>query len=204
MRLHDAVSRRNSGYATIVEHCEGGTLFDYVIMNGKVGEQDCVVLFRELLLCVRAIHQCSCLHRNIKTEKIMFLAPDTFPEFRLGGFSRACRVEDATTSFMSVFCNQDVAPETSRMDGRKQGYYSDVWSLGVLFFVCIAGSNPFDIGDKIKIRESDMKTFKASKPKGVSTGGLEFVKSILHLDPSKRPTIDQILRHPWLAQHRLG
>ncbi|XP_023287298.1 serine/threonine-protein kinase Chk2-like, partial [Seriola lalandi dorsalis] len=82
------------------------------------------------------------------------------------------------------------------------GLAVDAWSLGVLLFVCLGGYPPFhesfgrqSITDQIVRGEF---TMVQSKWKHVSDQAKDVVRKLLVVDPSKRMTIEEALRHPWL------
>ena len=185
----------------ITDLCKGGELFERLV-NGPIKEQECKVIFRDLLRCIEAVHQSGYLHRNIQPENI-FMLDNSSNKFRLGGFSLACKIERASDA-----CGAPgyVAPEVISGE-RKRGGYScpaDVWSLGVVFFICLFGYPPF-FGDSDKEQMMAIKTEEPAFPQSpnapnVSSQAVDFVKSIIgEKDEYKRPDIRTLLNSPFLA-----
>jgi serine/threonine protein kinase len=183
----------------ITELCPGGELFFRIQEHGKMAPADCVMLFRELLKTVRAVHDCGYLHRNIQPENIFLLSTSLKNyTFRLGGFSLAARMEVCTD-----VCGAPgyVAPEI--ISKLAYGPPADVFSLGVVFFICLFGYPPFYSNDgndqvvfrQIKSGNADFNNVPASAPRDA----VDFCHSIITVvDPSRRPTIEQLLCHPFL------
>jgi calcium-dependent protein kinase len=96
-----------------------------------------------------------------------------------------------------------VAPEVLKKSYSSQ---CDLWSLGVITFILLAGYMPFS-GDEAtqsaKILEGNF-TLKPERWANVSDGALGFVKSLLKVDPHERLTAETALEHPWIAKRGLA
>merc|ERR1719230_1112242 len=93
-----------------------------------------------------------------------------------------------------------VAPEVLRRDYTSQ---CDLWSLGVISFILLAGYMPF-FGPESKIRSAICRgNFEMKKDKwaNISDSAKDFVKSLLAVNPRSRLTAEQALQHPWIAKH---
>lgn len=87
--------------------------------------------------------------------------------------------------------------------GKKyHGLTVDIWSCGVILFALICGYLPFEDPNTAllykKILNGDYTI-----PKFVSNEGRDLIKSILNTDPTKRFTIDDIRKHPWMSAVKL-
>lgn len=103
----------------------------------------------------------------------------------------------------------DVAPEI--LENSKHRRYTkavDVWSLGVVLYICLCGfppfsdelytpENPYTLAQQIK-----MARFDYPSPYWDSVGdpALDLIDKMLMIDPEKRATIDECLEHPWITQ----
>lgn len=99
-----------------------------------------------------------------------------------------------------------VAPEVLK----KQGYdlACDIWSLGVLLYIMLDGETPFastpnDSSDMILARIDSGpidRLLESGKWTTISNEVKYLIRQMLHINPQKRPSAAQILRHPWLCQ----
>lgn len=102
----------------------------------------------------------------------------------------------------------DVAPEILQ-DTRRRQYTKavDVWSLGVVLYICLCGFPPFS--DELRTRENPytlaqqikMGKFDYPSPYWDSVGdpALDLIDRMLTVDVEKRITVDQCLEHPWMT-----
>jgi Serine/threonine protein kinase len=87
--------------------------------------------------------------------------------------------------------------------GKKyHGLTVDIWSCGVILFALICGYLPFEDPNTAllykKILNGDYTI-----PKFVSNEARDLLKNILNTDPTKRYTIEDIRRHPWMNMVKL-
>lgn len=82
---------------------------------------------------------------------------------------------------------------------KKQTYDSsvDIWSIGVLAFEFMTGRPPFE-SESYDMTTHRIKNKEMQFPDYISNEAKDFVCHILQIDPNERPSIDQILEHPWI------
>lgn len=102
----------------------------------------------------------------------------------------------------------DVAPEILQSSKhRKYARPVDVWSLGVVLYICLCGfppfsdelntpQNPYTLSDQIKEGRFD---FPAPYWDSVGDPALDLIEQMLVVDPTKRITIEKALKHPWVT-----
>uniref|UniRef100_A0A1B6I5R0 Protein kinase domain-containing protein n=2 Tax=Homalodisca TaxID=139475 RepID=A0A1B6I5R0_9HEMI len=110
-----------------------------------------------------------------------------------------------TNTDLKTMCGTPVytAPEILMTQGT--GFYThqvDVWSLGVMLFLCLSGKLPFskDRSPLPVVEQIVRVSYSMSGPewRGVSPQAASLIRRMLKADPNQRITIEQILAHPWL------
>lgn len=196
-------------YYLVMELVPGGDLMDFVAANGAIGEDATQVITKQILDGIAYVHRLGISHRDLKPDNILIMQDDPII-VKITDFGLAKISDNAT--FMKTFCGTlaYVAPEiitgkhelVQQLD--KENNYSnlvDIWSLGCLVYVLLTSHLPFNgktqtqMFQKIKsgeFHESPLNSYQ------VSAEGRDFLKCCLQVDPSKRFTAAQALKHPWL------
>lgn len=151
-------------------------------------------------------HERNIVHRDIKPENILLL--DHELNIKIADFGLAKIIGEE--SFTSTLCGTPsyVAPEILEPGNRRRYTRAvDVWSLGVVLYICLCGFPPFS--DELCTRENPytlsqqirMGRFDYPSPYWDSVGdpALDLIDRMLTVDVEKRITIDECLEHPWLT-----
>lgn len=188
----------------VLEFLPGGDLMDYIMRKGKLSEYETTKIIQQVLDALVYCHKIGIAHRDIKPENIL-LTKDEPPIAKLTDFGLAKMVEPG--SFLKTFCGTltYVAPEVISMHGRIAGAYStavDMWSVGCVTFIMLAGSMPFIAEGQ----EAMMQVIQEGNYDDaildeieLSGAGLDFIESLLRVNPASRMTGEQALDHPWLS-----
>lgn len=178
----------------VMEYIRGRDLRRYLRKSGliKLPEEKARCIFRELVEAVQFCHHMGIIHGNLKPDNIL-MDHEVHP--KLSNFGRGLRFlpgQEVTACRGTLhYC----APEVF-LKKNYQGPPLDVWSLGVILCEMVDGKCPFH-GKKKQVIEDALKgRYKFSWP--VSTELQCLVKGLLNPDPSLRPTLQQVLQHPWL------
>ena len=96
-----------------------------------------------------------------------------------------------------------VAPEIIRE--KPYGLEVDMWSCGVIVFILLGGYPPFDDANGVSDMYAQIKrgafTFDERYWSSVSSEAQLFIKSLLQVDPSKRPSAAAAMNHDWFTKH---
>lgn len=149
-------------------------------------------------------------HRDIKLENIMLQRDGDLTNIKLidFGLSRDMGAQGTVKSLCSGTPFY-IAPEVI---SRVVTTASDLWSLGVVMYVCVAGKLPFPghTTDEIfnNVLKKDLKIFQDPKLEHLSHEAKDLLFKLLHRDPTKRLDAKQALEHPWIQNlnnaNRLG
>lgn len=183
----------------VMEHLEGGELFDRISMIKSFSEHEAAHTASMILLAVRYLHEKHIVHRDLKLENFLYATKEhKWLKLIDFGFSRHHR-EGAKKMTLGCGTSAYMAPEVVDMG---VGYDSqcDLWSMGVVVFILLMGYMPFSGGDlevQRKIKVGDM-LIKEETWGGLTEEAKSFVLGLLVVDPSKRMTASQALEHPWV------
>lgn len=188
-----------------MELLKGGELFTELMSRTCFTEAETVDLGRQLVSAVVYMHSRNILHRDIKPENIVLVSNASGRrQIKLidFGFARTLNYGRAK-SFLGTAGY--LAPEL-----RQLTYYNaavDMWALGCIFYLCLSGAMPFPMSSdsiprKAQLSEYFYLRFPSSRWTGISREGREFVTKLLELDPKKRMTATEAVRHRWLVEER--
>ncbi|CAF3709089.1 unnamed protein product [Rotaria socialis] len=204
IRIHEVFDTPNT-LNIMLDLVDGGELFDRVIAHGQFDEATSKFLFRQMCIGVKYLHDRSITHRDLKPENILLASSDTNETLiKITDFGLSKLINEI--SLMKTFCGTPnyIAPEV--LANRGAGSYTnkvDVWSLGVILYICLVGYPPFsESPDTPPLSEQILKglyTFPDEFWSEISAPAKDLIRQMMCVDPTKRLTITSVLEHPWLA-----
>ncbi|XP_069940898.1 myosin light chain kinase A isoform X3 [Cherax quadricarinatus] len=185
----------------IMELAEGGELFDRLASNGRLPEATAKFYFFQLSHAVKYLHTRNITHRDIKPENILLATDEAYTRIKLTDFGLSKLAADA--SQMTTFCGTPtyIAPELLQFGGLSYNNKVDLWSLGVVLFVSLAGYPPFYSDDDGRLRykiKNAVFNFNNSLWTEISDEAKDLITKLLVSEPSQRLDIEETLRHSWL------
>uniref|UniRef100_A0A8D2I0N2 non-specific serine/threonine protein kinase n=1 Tax=Urocitellus parryii TaxID=9999 RepID=A0A8D2I0N2_UROPR len=179
----------------IMEHASGGQLRRYIPHAGGLPEDQVRSVFREMVHVVHYCHEKGVAHLDLKPENFVL---DVKGHLKLidFGLSMSFTPGQKLTGFRGTLLYS--APEMVKGKGF-EGPPADVWSLGVSLYFMLSGTRPFKMSTTEGLKKRILEV-SYSIPPHVSEEASDLIQQILTLDPKQRPTLEQILRHPWLTQ----
>lgn len=197
----------------VMSYVPGVELFQWVAENRRLGERETAVILRQVLLALVYLHERGIVHRDLKLENILVETShaggnSTYPRVTLVdfGLARMLRSASGEQLMMCTRCGSEeyAAPEVI-MGQPYDGRASDAWSFGVVMFACLFGSLPFnpETGRPRALAEK-IVTASYRFPDDVhlttSPMAVDLLKSLLVRDPAARPSVLDLLDHPWFNQ----
>lgn len=181
----------------VMEYVKGGELFAKVA-KGKLKEDVARKYFQQLVSAVDFCHSRGVYHRDLKPENLLL---DGNGDLKVSDFGLSALPEQLRNDgLLHTRCGTPayVAPEVLRKKGY-DGAKADIWSCGVILFVLLAGSLPFQDENVMKMYR---KVFKAEYefPPWFSGESKRLISKLLVVDPQKRISIADILNNPWFQK----
>lgn len=201
--LKDTFDEEKAVYL-VLELAVEGELFNWIVMKQKLTEEETRKVFIQLFQGVKYLHDRGIVHRDIKPENILLKDRDLYVKLADFGLAKIIGEESFTTTLCGT--PSYVAPEILE-DSKNRRYTRavDIWSLGVVLYICLCGFPPFS--DELNTTQSPytlsqqikMGRFDYPSPYWDSVGdpALDLIDRMLAVDPEKRYTVDQCLEHPW-------
>eukprot|EP00128_Syssomonas_multiformis_P013257 Colp12_sorted_trinity150504_noHs@17126 len=194
----------------VLELMQGGELLDVIQEKSYFVESEACDIFRTLVSIVGHLHSMDIAHRDLKPENLLLTSKDKDGELKLTdfGFAKVCEMPLMTPCYTPYYVAPEVLNAEAHKNSEIRATYDkacDVWSLGVILYILLAGYPPFyseggghiSPGMKKRIRSGDFD-FPKEEWDEVSTSVKELIRGMLHVDPTKRLTIEQVARHQWV------
>ncbi len=204
VKLFDFYNTENILYI-VVEFISGGELFDKIVQNGKYPEQKARVLVKNILEAVQYLHNKSIVHRDLKPENILLQNKHSDTDIKIVDFGVAREIDTGCKTVIGSLSY--IAPEVlQRKDTVKgtgsYGESADMWSVGVITYVVLVGGLPFkdDQGMDMYKRVNQLLKFQEPYWKNMSSNAKDFITHLFQVDPKKRYTVYDCLKHPWIAE----
>ncbi|GAA6043697.1 hypothetical protein JCM8097_007484 [Rhodosporidiobolus ruineniae] len=196
LTLYELLATESSIYL-ITELCAGGELFDYLVEQGRLSLPEARRIFGQLCLGVAYLHGEGVVHRDLKLENVLL---DEHVNVKIADLGFARETEKGRWLETRVGTVGYTAPEVLR-GSKYLGEEIDIWSLGIIFYALVTGSLPFDDEDEDEdaMRELILKG-EYDVPEWLDADAAALIRLILSANPTQRPSIRQILAHPFYTR----
>ena len=198
-QLKDVLVDKKNIYV-VLERCDGGDLNDLVMDEGGLPENRARHYFQHIMGAIKYIHNLGIAHRDIKLENILVTSQDfaKLTDFRL------CKQASSESPMMRTTCGTLVysAPEIIKEEPYN-GMIADIWSAGVVLYAMVSNhfpwvSDPNLSPDRMVAETARQITEGDIQLPNVSYDLQDLIENMLTVDPSERPTAEDILQHPWM------
>lgn len=189
----------------VLELVTGGELFDKIVSEGRFDEKTARFYFKQLVNGVSYCHGQGVCHRDLKPENLLLDENEDLKisDFGLSALYDQSNLEETNESrqqLLHTTCGTPnyVAPEVLADKGY-DGRAADVWSIGVILYVLLAGFLPFDEPTMSALFRKIQKA-EFSYPSWFSAPVRKILDAILVEDPEKRATLDDLLNDEWTKE----
>ncbi|XP_067897422.1 serine/threonine-protein kinase SIK2-like isoform X2 [Heterodontus francisci] len=198
IKLYQVMETKDMLYI-VTEFAQNGEMFDYLSTNGPLSESEARSKFWQILTAVEYCHNHHIVHRDLKSENLLL---DDNMNIKIADFGFGNFYKHGEP--LSTWCGSPpyAAPEV--FEGKEyEGPHVDIWSLGVVLYVLVCGSLPFD-GPTLPVLRQRVIEGRFRIPFFLSEDCESLIRRMLIVDPLKRITVSQIKQHCWiLAQEPL-
>ncbi|KAJ3123310.1 hypothetical protein HK098_002047 [Nowakowskiella sp. JEL0407] len=194
VKLRDVIETEKS-IILAMEYVPGGELYDFLLGQKRVKETQARRFFRQLLSAVFYLHQNFIIHRDLKPENVLL---DSRHNVKVVDFGFTTLFNP--NKLRETFCGSPyyAAPEMVTST-QYIGPEVDIWSLGVILFTILAGTQPFE--DKtIETVTSRIAQGLFTIPEFFSKDSRDLTKRMLTVDIRKRATLMEVFNHPWVVE----
>ena len=180
-------------YYTVMEYCEEGELFNYIIKKGHLSEEESAFFFYQLINGLEYIHSLGIVHRDLKPENLLLTDKHIL---KIIDFGLSNYFQTGQKNLLSTPCGSPCYASPELVSGKKyDGVKIDVWSCGIILYAMLCGYIPFkDIDNEVLFKK--IMECKIEFPSYVSPLSIDLLGKILVNDPEKRITIKEIKKHP--------
>ena len=170
-----------------------GDLLGFIRKRAKISEPTAKIIFKQIIKGLQYIHKKKIVHRDIKLDNVLIDLTNTVKICDFG----VCRIlQPGDVMYEHCGTPAYIAPEIFKDEGY-EGFSCDIWSAGVTLYYMLAGVQPFKANKIEDLKEIILKgVFEPIEE--VSKEANDLIKGMLELNPSKRFTVEDVLKHPWL------
>ena len=183
----------------ITELVAGGELFDRIVAKTHYTEKEARDLIKLFLETMAYMHENGIVHRDLKPENLLLTSDADDADIKVADFGFAKKVTELLPNETACGTPGYVAPEILR--GDHYGCEVDIWSMGVICYVLLAGYPPFYDDDQRKlfrkIKEGKYH-FHQDYWGSTSPEAIDMIRKMLCVSQKDRWTAKQLLAHPWI------
>ncbi|XP_034700071.1 CBL-interacting serine/threonine-protein kinase 24 [Vitis riparia] len=196
VRLHEVLASQTTIYI-ILEFVTGGELYDKIVHQGRLSENESRRYFQQLIDAVSHCHSKGVYHRDLKPENLLL---DSNGNLKVSDFGLSALPKQGV-GLLHTTCGTPnyVAPEVLSNQGY-DGAAADVWSCGVILYVLMAGYLPFNEIDLPSLYKK-INAADFSCPFWFSSGSKSLLCRILDPNPKTRIRIEGIKNDPWFRKN---
>lgn len=192
IKLYQVMETKDMLYM-VTEYAPNGEMFDFLTSVGRLSEVEARRTFWQIVNAVEYCHQRHIIHRDLKAENLLL---DANMNIKLADFGFGNFYKSGET--LSTWCGSPpyAAPEV--FEGKAyEGPKLDIWSLGVVLYVLVCGTLPFD-GDNLLLLRQRVTQGRFRVPFFMSQECENLIRKMLTVNPDKRISLSQIKRHRWM------
>uniref|UniRef100_A0A8C9YPN5 calcium/calmodulin-dependent protein kinase n=1 Tax=Sander lucioperca TaxID=283035 RepID=A0A8C9YPN5_SANLU len=201
VRLHDSISEEGFHYL-VFDLVTGGELFEDIVAREYYSEADASHCIQQILEAVLHCHQMGVVHRDLKPENLLLASKLKGAAVKLADFGLAIEVQGEQQAWFGFAGTPGyLSPEVLRKD--PYGKPVDMWACGVILYILLVGYPPFWDEDQHRLYQqikAGAYDFPSPEWDTVTPEAKDLINKMLTINPAKRVTATDALKHPWICQ----
>ncbi|XP_078036388.1 calcium/calmodulin-dependent protein kinase II isoform X5 [Augochlora pura] len=201
VRLHDSIQEENCHYL-VFDLVTGGELFEDIVAREFYSEADASHCIQQILESVHHCHHNGVVHRDLKPENLLLASKAKGAAVKLADFGLAIEVQgDAQAWFGFAGTPGYLSPEVLKKE--PYGKPVDIWACGVILYILLVGYPPFWDEDQHRLYaqiKAGSYDYPSPEWDTVTPEAKNLINQMLTVNPSKRITASEALKHPWICQ----
>ncbi|XP_068258721.1 calcium/calmodulin-dependent protein kinase type II subunit delta isoform X2 [Nyctibius grandis] len=201
VRLHDSISEEGFHYL-VFDLVTGGELFEDIVAREYYSEADASHCIQQILESVNHCHLNGIVHRDLKPENLLLASKSKGAAVKLADFGLAIEVQGEQQAWFGFAGTPGyLSPEVLRKD--PYGKPVDMWACGVILYILLVGYPPFWDEDQHRLYQqikAGAYDFPSPEWDTVTPEAKDLINKMLTINPAKRITASEALKHPWICQ----
>jgi len=200
LKLHEIYEDEDSVFI-VMELVQGSELFDRIVDRGFYSERHSKNLIKQMLTAVAYLHEQGIAHRDLKPENLLCSGDGDDEIVKIADFGLSKMFSDEDQLMTSCGTPGYVAPEVLLCETYDKAV--DMWGIGIIAYVLLAGYPPFYADDDAAMFERIMNCdydFDDECWDDVSHSAKDFIRKLLIKEPDQRLTAVDALNHDWLTE----
>ncbi|XP_056403317.1 serine/threonine-protein kinase D1 isoform X2 [Hyla sarda] len=180
-----------------------GDMLEMILSSekGRLPERITKFLVTQILVALRHLHFKNIVHCDLKPENVLLASADPFPQVKLCDFGFARIIGEKSFRRSVVGTPAYLAPEVLRNRGYNRSL--DMWSVGVIIYVSLSGTFPFNEDEDIHDQIQNAAFMYPPHPwRETSSDAIDLINNLLQVKMRKRYSVDKTLNHPWLQDYQ--
>ena len=179
-------------YYIIMEYCEKGELFDYIVNKERLNPAEASLFFYQLINGVEYIHKKGFAHRDLKPENLLLTKEKILKIIDFG----LCHDFDGE-NYLTTKCGSPSYAAPEILKGYPyDGFKTDIWCCRIILYAMLCGYLPFDGDNNQEIFQSIVEC-KPEFPDFLEDDSINLLIWILNSEPGERISIEEIKCHPF-------
>ncbi|KAG6900383.1 hypothetical protein C0993_011733 [Termitomyces sp. T159_Od127] len=198
VRFHDCFEDDEHVYLAL-ELCTSGSLMELLRRRRRFTEPEARYFMVQLMGACHYMHTHQVIHRDLKLGNLLL---DSNMSLKVGDFGLAALIENPGERKKTICGTPNyIAPEVLFDTVNGHSFEVDTWSIGVILYTLVIGRPPFQTSEVKeiykRIRNND---YDFPPERRISAHAQVLVQQILTPNPQERPTLHEIVEHPFFTQ----